>query len=101
MTWECGVPGRSGGLWDGGLYTCALRFPPSYPMSPPTCTFTPSLPHPNVFTSGAVCLSILSYDWRPSITLKQVANICCLSFTCTSACVYAHIYNMYMSGCRS
>lgn len=72
LQWECGVPGKAGGLWEGGLYKCTLKFPPTYPMSPPQCLFNPPLPHPNIYTSGNVCLSILGYDWRPSITLRQV-----------------------------
>ena len=32
------------------------------------------MPHPNVYPSGTVCLSILDEDkdWRPAITIKQV-----------------------------
>ncbi len=41
-------------------------------MSPPTVVFVPPLPHINVFKSGSVCLSIVSYDWKPSISIKQI-----------------------------
>ena len=41
-------------------------------MSPPSVVFVPPLPHINVFSSGAVCLSIVSYDWKPSISIKQI-----------------------------
>ena len=34
--------------------------------------FTPTLPHPNIFPQGSVCLSLLSTDWKPSITVKQL-----------------------------
>lgn len=34
--------------------------------------FHPPLPHPNIFPSGAVCLSIIGHDWKPSITIKQI-----------------------------
>mgnify|MGYP002789246451 FL=1 len=34
--------------------------------------FIDPLPHPNIFPSGAVCLSIIGHDWKPSITLKQI-----------------------------
>ena len=32
------------------------------------------LPHPNIYPSGTVCLSILNEeeDWKPSITIKQI-----------------------------
>jgi ubiquitin-conjugating enzyme E2 I len=72
MNWECAIPGKTGSIWEGGLYKLILKFQPSYPASPPHCIFTPPLPHPNVFASGSVCLSIISYDWKPAITLKQI-----------------------------
>lgn len=80
MKWECGIPGKAGTLWENGLYKLVLSFPDNYPAKPPKCihfvqflgVFTPPLPHPNIFPSGAVCLSIISQDWKPSITIKQV-----------------------------
>lgn len=32
------------------------------------------IPHPNIYPSGTVCLSILNEeeDWKPNITVKQV-----------------------------
>jgi ubiquitin-conjugating enzyme E2 I len=49
-----------------------LKFSESFPITAPQCIFTPPIPHPNIFPSGAVCLSILSYDWKPAITVKQI-----------------------------
>ena len=36
--------------------------------------FKPVLPHPNIYPSGTVCLSMLNEeeDWKPHITVKQV-----------------------------
>jgi hypothetical protein len=43
-------------------------------LSPPKCVFKPVLPHPNIYPSGTVCLSILNEeeDWKPHITVKQI-----------------------------
>jgi len=60
-----------------------MEFPADYPIRPPKCTldyyrflgqFTPPLPHPNIYPSGTVCLSILNEeeDWKSSITIKQI-----------------------------
>ncbi len=49
-----------------------LAFSENYPATAPRCTFTPVIPHPNVFSSGAVCLSIIGHDWKPAITIKQI-----------------------------
>jgi ubiquitin-conjugating enzyme E2 I len=36
--------------------------------------FKPVLPHPNVYPSGTVCLSILNEeeDWKATISIKQI-----------------------------
>lgn len=36
--------------------------------------FKPVLPHPNIYPSGTVCLSILNEeeDWKANITVKQI-----------------------------
>jgi ubiquitin-conjugating enzyme E2 I len=74
LKWDCLVPGKAGGLWDGATYKLLVDFTDDYPAKPPKCKFTPPLFHPNVFPSGTVCLSILNEDedWRPNITIKQV-----------------------------
>jgi ubiquitin-conjugating enzyme E2 I len=66
--------GRVGTDWEGGVFKLKLHFPAEYPQKPPVCTFTPPLFHPNVYTDGQVCLSIVNEDedWKPSITLKQI-----------------------------
>ena len=78
MKWEAGIPGKAGGLWEGGLYNMTIQFTEDYPSRPPKCQFKPVLFHPNVYPSGTVCLSILNEekDWRPSITIKQILLAC-------------------------
>jgi len=72
--WQCGIPGKEGTDWEGGVYTMTMHFPEDYPNKPPKCVFQPVLFHPNVYPSGTVCLSILNAekDWRPGITVKQI-----------------------------
>lgn len=72
MVWDCGIPGKEGGIWAGGVYPLTITFSNDYPALAPKVVFTPPLPHPNIFASGAVCLSILSYGWKPTIGVKQV-----------------------------
>ena len=59
MEWRCGVPGKEGTPWEGGLYKLSLKFSDDYPTKPPIVQFTPRIFHPNVYASGKVCLSIL------------------------------------------
>jgi ubiquitin-conjugating enzyme E2 I len=72
MKWEAGIPGKSGTIWEGGVYKLSIDFSDEFPAKPPKCKFYPVLFHPNVYPSGTVCLSILNEDedWRPNITLK-------------------------------
>jgi ubiquitin-conjugating enzyme E2 I len=79
LLFECGIPGKEGTDWAGGLYTLELKFTTDYPSKPPTATFKPPIMHPNVFSCGQVCLSILKDEneenrngWRPAIKLKQI-----------------------------
>lgn len=76
LKWECGIPGKDGTDWAGGVYNMSMEFSEDYPSKPPKCKFTttPVLFHPNIYPSGTVCLSILNDDdkgWSSSITIKQ------------------------------
>ena len=59
MIWTCGIPGKSGTPWEGGLYKIEMVFTEDYPSKPPQCKFKPVIFHPNVYPSGRICLSIL------------------------------------------
>jgi len=74
MEWDCGIPGKKGTDWEGGVFKLRLSFHTDYPMKPPKCKFTPVLFHPNVYPSGNVCLSIIDEekDWKPSFSVKQI-----------------------------
>ena len=71
---KCGIPGKAGTIWEGGVYPLTMEFTEEYPSKPPKCKFDPPLFHPNVYPSGTVCLSILNEDedWRAAITVRQV-----------------------------
>jgi len=72
--WQCGIPGKPGTIWEGGIFPLICEFSEEYPSRPPKCKFPAGFFHPNIYPSGTVCLSILSEeeDWKPSITLKQI-----------------------------
>jgi ubiquitin-protein ligase len=46
-----------------------IDFSHDYPSKPPVCRFVPPLFHPNVYSDGKVCLSILNegQDWKPGV----------------------------------
>ncbi|KAL3111024.1 hypothetical protein niasHT_012406 [Heterodera trifolii] len=45
--------------YAGYQFRAVLEFPASFPHYPPTMTFHTDILHPNIFTSGKVCISIL------------------------------------------
>jgi ubiquitin-conjugating enzyme E2 I len=72
--WDVYIPGLAGTEWEGGLYKARVDFPADFPLRPPTCTFTPPLPHPNIFESGRVCMHLLSSEenWSPEVGLGDI-----------------------------
>ena len=74
LKWKCDIPGPKDSPWEAGNYRLNIEFPKDYPLKPPRCFFKPVLPHPNIYPSGTVCLSILNEeeDWKPSISIKQI-----------------------------
>ncbi|CAK0828462.1 unnamed protein product [Prorocentrum cordatum] len=76
--WNCGIPGRAKGPWEGAAYALTMEFTEDYPSKPPKCKFMQingkPLFHPNIYPSGTVCLSILNEDedWKPAITIRQI-----------------------------
>lgn len=73
--WTAGIPGKAATAWAGALFPITFTFPDDYPAKPPKVRFPAGFYHPNVYPSGTVCLLILNeeQDWRPAITLKQIA----------------------------
>ena len=74
LRWRCEIPGPKESIWEKGTYKLIIEFPKDYPLKPPKCSFKPVLPHPNIYPSGTVCLSILNEeeDWKPSLQVKHV-----------------------------
>ena len=74
VKWSCGVPGKKGTPWEGGLYKVEILFTEDYPSKAPLVNFKPVIFHPNVYGSGKVCLSIIddTKGWSPVVTIKQI-----------------------------
>jgi len=57
--WEALIIGPEDTPFDGGVFRASLQFPTDYPMSPPKMKFISEIFHPNIYTDGRVCISIL------------------------------------------
>lgn len=69
------------GPYKGGIFQFNIIFPKDYPNNPPTVNFITKICHPNIYTDGKVCISILhaggdetNYEddglrWSPTQTL--------------------------------
>ncbi|XP_045599516.1 ubiquitin-conjugating enzyme E2 G2 isoform X1 [Procambarus clarkii] len=57
--WEALIMGPEGTCFECGVFPAKLIFPPDYPLSPPKMQFTCEMFHPNIYSDGRVCISIL------------------------------------------
>ncbi|GIQ82145.1 hypothetical protein KIPB_003231 [Kipferlia bialata] len=71
--------------YEGGLFKAELTFPQDFPDNPPKMRFISKMCHPNVYTDGTVCISILhdagddpystetaDLRWRPIHTVRSI-----------------------------
>jgi ubiquitin-conjugating enzyme E2 D/E len=77
--WEGVIFGPSDSPFSGGVFKLKILFPVDYPFKCPTITFTTKIYHPNINSSGIICLDILKNQWSPALTISKVLlSICSL-----------------------
>lgn len=59
FNWRCIISGPVDTPYEFGIFEATLSFPNDYPLSPPTMKFKTPILHPNIYTDGKVCISIL------------------------------------------
>ena len=84
--WSVVIFGPTDTIYEGGFFRAILTFPEDYPNSPPQMQFTTKMWHPNIYTDGKVCISILhppgtdkfneqekaEERWRPSLGAEEI-----------------------------
>jgi ubiquitin-conjugating enzyme E2 D/E len=70
--WWAIIIGPEGTPYHGFNIKLNITLPDNYPFSPPQVSFTANIWHPNVGTSGNICLDILNSNWTPALKLSSV-----------------------------
>ncbi|CAO1327448.1 unnamed protein product [Diamesa serratosioi] len=77
--WLIEIMGAEDTLFAAETFTLEFKFNNKYPFDSPQVQFTgDNIPeHPHVYSNGHICLSILTDDWSPALSVQSV----CLSIT--------------------
>ena len=79
LRWKGVIFGPADSPFAGGVFNLDILFPTDYPFKSPSITFTTKIYHPNINSSGAICLDILKSQWSPVMTISKVLlSICSL-----------------------
>eukprot|EP00941_MAST-03F_sp_MAST-3F-sp1_P000572 g572.t1 len=79
FAWQATIMGPSDSPFSGGVFFLNIQFPGDYPFKPPKVMFTTKIYHPNINSSGGICLDILKDQWSPALTISKVLlSICSL-----------------------
>ena len=77
--WRASITGPEDTPYFGGIFSLDIHFPTDYPFKAPKMNFITKIYHPNINSSGAICLDILKDQWSPALTISKVLlSICSL-----------------------
>ena len=79
FNWKATIMGPADSPFHGGIFHLDIHFPTDYPFKPPKINFTTKIYHPNISSTGGICLDILKQQWSPALTINKVLlSICSL-----------------------
>ena len=61
--------------YEGGIFKMRLVFGSDFPRVPPKGYFITKIFHPNVSSSGEICVNVLKRDWNPDLGLRHVLTV--------------------------
>ena len=77
--WRVLMDGPEGTFYEKETFTLNFKFGPKYPFDSPEVTFDAgAVPvHPHIYSNGHICLSILTEDWSPALSVQAVCLSIC------------------------
>jgi len=66
------IEGPAGTPYENGVFRMKLILSRDFPQSPPKGFFLTKIFHPNIATSGEICVNTLKKDWNPGLGLRHV-----------------------------
>lgn len=70
--WEGVIFGPDASPFAGGVFKLKIQFPADYPFRAPHVQFITKVYHPNINSTGLICLDILKGAWSPALTIGKV-----------------------------
>ncbi|EKX48035.1 ubiquitin-conjugating enzyme Ubc14 [Guillardia theta CCMP2712] len=75
LEWNICISGPPDSLYEGGIFSARLSFPENYPDKPPSMKFLTPIWHPNVYSNGDVCISILHAPGEDATNPQELASM--------------------------
>jgi ubiquitin-conjugating enzyme E2 D/E len=77
--WDAVILGPIGTPYEGGVFNLSISIPSNYPFKPPIVIFKTKIYHPNINSTGNICLDILKNQWSAALTISKILlSICSL-----------------------
>ena len=70
--WIATMKGPPYSPFENALFQLDFKFPTDYPFKPPTVKFLTPVWHPNIATSGGICVDVLKTEWAPTMNVAKV-----------------------------
>ena len=79
FAWSGTIIGPVDTVYQGGIFKIKINFPTDYPFKAPKVQFETKVFHPNINSSGQICLDVLKDQWSPALTISKVLlSVCSL-----------------------
>jgi len=66
------IEGPEGTPYAGGYFRVKFKFTDEFPAAPPKCWLATKIFHPNVSTTGEICVNTLKKDWKSTYGIGHI-----------------------------